>query len=110
MKKLTCIIAFTIILTLGCKKNDDIDTDCVKSKIAESGMVVYDGQEIGCNFFLMLYNYEGEQYFLLGSNCADMISYPVDCNGNNLCDSYNSSNCNDFFDNAEFIKIIAIGE
>ncbi len=71
-------------------------------------MIAYNGQEIGCKFFLELYHYQDNDFFLLGSHCADMTSYPIDCEGNVLCEDLEDTICMDFYLNSERIGIIGI--
>lgn len=106
MKGLKLIIAVSIILTASCKKEAAFESDCIQAIIEGNGLVAYNGQDIGCKTFLMLYCFEGNQYFLSGNNYADMLSYPIDCDGNKLCETYDDMKCKEFFANAEFIKII----
>ena len=76
----------------------------------EWNMEEYIGQEIGCRSFLELFHYHNKQYFLLGSHCADIISYPTDCEGNSFCEDGKDAECKDFFANAERIGIIGISQ
>lgn len=71
-------------------------------------MAKYQGEEIGCKFFLSLYEYDNKQYFLLGNYCADMVSYLTGCYGKKLCENGEDKECKDFFENAKFIGIVGI--
>ena len=71
-------------------------------------MVEFTDQELGCKLFLELYEYNNKQYFLLGNHCADIISYPTDCDGNKLCESGENSECNKFYADANRIGIVGI--
>jgi hypothetical protein len=110
MNRLTLTIAFLIIFAMSCSKDETLDLDCIERKLEEFNMVKFSGQEIGCEFFLDLYLYENEQYFLLGSHCVDMISYPIDCEGNSLCENGADPECKKFYKNSTRIGIVGIGE
>ncbi len=71
-------------------------------------MVKYHQQELGCSTFLELYKFNGQQYFHLNNHCADMITYPFDCSGNQLCGMEGNQSCVDFYETAEYIGIVGI--
>lgn len=103
------IVLFCIFLFgLSACSEEDIKINCVDEVLEAQGMVNYQGQDIGCKFFLSLYEYENEQYFLLGNTCADMTVYPFGCNGDQLCDS--AEECTNFYENARYIGIVGIEE
>lgn len=101
-------MAIAMILLIGCSKDDYIKSDCIESMLIESNMIEYNGQEIGCKSFLELYHYKNRQFFLYGNHCADMWSYPVDCEGNKLCENGEDFKCRSFYNKAERIGIIGI--
>lgn len=39
-----------------------------------------------------------------------MITYPMDCNGNKLCENGEDSDCKGFHENAERIGVVGIRE
>ena len=82
--------------------------NCVEQVLETNGMVKYEQQELGCNTFLELYKFNGQQYFLLNNHCADMVFYPFDCSGNKLCEMEEDQNCIKFYETAEHIGIIGI--
>ncbi|WP_152425077.1 hypothetical protein [Nafulsella turpanensis] len=96
------------LLGLSACTEEDITTNCVDEVLEAQGMVPYQGQDIGCKFFLSLYEYESQQYFLLGNACADMVVYPTACSGNQLCNS--TAECTEFYENARYIGIVGIEE
>lgn len=104
--KSTLIIA--VLVLTGCSKDDFIKSDCIESMLSENNMVEYNGQEIDCKFFLELYHHKNKQFFLLGNHCADMISYPTDCEGNIICEDEEDFECQFFYANAKRIGIIGI--
>lgn len=109
MKIFISVMAISIIVLMGCSK-DSVKSECVKSMLKKNDMVAYEGQELGCHFFLELYEYNGKQYFLLGNSCADMIAYPTDCNGKKICENGQDAECLAFSQNAERIGIVGISE
>lgn len=110
MRAITILVSFLILLIVSCSRQDDDLTDCAIDKVKELDMVLYIGQEIGCEFFLELYQYNNKQYFLVGSHCADIESYPFDCDGNQLCGGDEDQNCTSFYRNAHRIGVIGIGK
>ena len=110
MKVLNLVVVTLLFFLLGCSKEEIQPSDCIASVLKENDMVEYTGQEIGCKFFFQLFDYENEQFFLLGNHCADMVSYPIDCEGNHLYEDLDSQAAIDFYANAEHIGIIGISE
>jgi len=108
MKTFYLITAFAFILLSGCSKNEK--SDCIESVLNENNMIAYDDQEIGCKSFFELYEFQNKQFFLLNNYCADIISYPIDCDGNTLCENWEDTNCNNFYANAVKMEIIGIDE
>ena len=106
------ILIVFLISCFGCDKEDKVSciSDCTDTFLLQNDMVRYKGEEIGCKFFLSLYEYKNKQYFLLENHCADMASYPTDCDGNKLCEGENAAECNDFYANAKYIGVIGIKE
>lgn len=110
MKKLILPFALYILVAASCSKNEPTPSDCLKNMLDYYDMVAYEGQETGCQFFLMHYQYEGKQYFLYNNACTDMLSYPVDCEKNKLCSEVEISVCDDFYANATYLGIVGIQE
>ena len=117
MKLFRSFIIILIIFSLGCSNHviecteaECIEIECVEDILEQNDMVAYQGQEIGCKFFLELYYYQNKQYFLLGNHCADLISYPRDCEGNTLCENGYDSKCRKFYEQAKRIGIVGISE
>jgi len=82
----TKIFLFSCLLVVfisACKhKENPIKKDCIANMLTQKNMIPYGGGEInGCKFFVVLYEWKGEQYFSLGNPCADMIPNAVDCDG-----------------------------
>ena len=97
-----------MFFTMSCSTDENTELDCISSKLEELDMVEFAGQDLGCKFFLELYEYKNKQYFLLGNHCADIISYPTDCDGNKLCESGEDSACRKFYTNANRIGIVGV--
>ncbi len=114
--KYTVLPSFILILfsffSSGCDKENEISCieNCTDEYLAQHNMVRYRGEEIGCKSFLSLYEYKNKQYYLLGNHCADMVSYPTDCDGNKLCENGEDSECRDFYKNAKYVGVIGIKE
>jgi len=110
MKKVIVFSFFFFFLANACKKEDEIKINCIDQFLEQNEMVKFQGQEIGCKFFLALYEFKKKQYFRLGNHCADLISFPTDCDGNKLCENGEEEECRNFNENAKYIGIIGIKE
>ncbi|MFT4664582.1 MAG: hypothetical protein ACI9RM_001092 [Ulvibacter sp.] len=110
MMKHGLVVLITMILLIGCGKDDSQEVDCVTAKLEALNMLEYEDQEISCQFFLRLYEYNEKQYFLLDNYCADIIAYPTDCEGNKLCEAELDSDCNEFYQSAVEIGIVGISQ
>lgn len=108
MNKYTFLFLFVLSISFGCSKDEELLTDCVESMIENNAMEAYSEQEIGCRFFLELYHYQNQEYFLLGSHCADIESLPIDCGTDILCDSLDDAICIDFFEKAIYKGIVGV--
>ena|SRR5688572_17426655 len=103
------LILFLIgVSALGCDDQCVAQNDCIESVLKEHDMVPYTGEDLGCKFFLSLLEFKGKQYFQLGSHCADMVAYPFDCDGNELCVNGESSLCAEFHQHAQYIGIVGM--
>lgn len=101
---------FIIFLTMliACAKGPDTEETCLKKVLEQEGMVTYSGQPIGCNSFLELYKFEGQQYFVVNNHCADMVILPFDCDGKRLCEKDPDPKCSAFDETAELIRVVGI--
>ena len=105
MRKLA--VLYILLVAFAC---DDNDSDgCTKKILKENGMIAYTGQELGCSNHLTLYEFKGDQYFLLNNHCADMMSLPFDCQGTSICLEPESEACKNFAQ-AEFKGIVGIAK
>lgn len=104
------ILIVFLFMSFGCDKEDEVSciVDCKDAYLQRNGMVSYTGGETGCKSFIALYEFENKQYYLLGNNCADLVSYPTDCDGNKLCENGEDKACSNFYQNARFIGIVGI--
>ena len=78
------LLLFTV--NAACREECHIEKNCIEKVLEKNNMVRYADQEVGCKLYLSLFEYKGEQYFMLNNNCADMVSYPFNCNGKKLCE------------------------
>ena len=79
-------LVFLLVFLFACGKEESFQKSCIDHKLEELNMIPYRGQELGCNFYLTRYVIRGKDYFLLNNNCADIIAYFTDCEGNRLSD------------------------
>ncbi|MCV9385066.1 hypothetical protein [Reichenbachiella ulvae] len=110
IKHIYWIAIIGMLATASCEEENESGEieDCLQSHLEQNDMVAYDDQEISCQFFMVQYLYLNKQYYLLGNHCADMVVYPTDCDGNQLCLNQNET-C-DFYEKAELIGIVGIRE
>ncbi|WP_185195346.1 hypothetical protein [Pontibacter sp. Tf4] len=113
MKVKTSLSIILIILSfigLGCDKKEEVTciADCMESYLKQNEMLSYKGEDVGCKFFLRLYEYQNKQYYVLDNHCADVAINPTDCNGNTLCETGNEKTCREFFEKAKYIGIVGI--
>lgn len=103
------LIALLLLIT-ACSDDDLAFNDCIDEAVRVNVMIPYEGQELGCQSFLELYEYNNKQYYIRKNLCIDMFPYPCDCDGNKLCEPGTEEACNDFQLNAEKIGIVGISE
>ena len=101
------ILSFALFL-FSCSKKDEVKVDCIDVQLDKLDMVANIDQEIGCNFYLELFHYKNEQYFLLGNFCADLESYPFDCDGNQFCGGESRRSCERFYNKAVSKGIVGV--
>lgn len=111
MKK-NALFALLSLLSLGaCKKTDDATFsagDCTIKFVKLNNLQPYTGSLDDCVYYYSLYNFKGQQYFLLDNPCADMVSIPIDCDGAPLTSSYDDPYLSVFYREADFIQIVGI--
>ena len=95
-----------IILTASCEK-ETLD-NCQSHLIQLFDMKPYHGENIECEFFLDLYSFNGDDYGVLNSKCADIVPTVINCEGENICQNHQSNDCRQFWDLAKFQRIIGI--
>lgn len=108
------VLATFLFFSFGCDKEeaftclDNCIDDCLETNLKQNGMARYKGEDLGCKYFLSLYEYQNKQYFMLNNNCADIEINPADCHGNFFCKSGDPKACSRFFDKAKYIGIVGI--
>jgi hypothetical protein len=104
------ILTILLFISFGCDKKDEVTCidDCMESYLKQNEMVSYKGEEVGCKYFVSLYEYQNKQYYVLDNHCVDVAINPTDCNGNTLCETVNGKVCNEFFEKAKYIGIVGI--
>jgi len=112
MKKLTHRSLPLLLLAISlfsCKKSEPNkpDLDCITNFVLMNNFIPYSGQVfMDCTDMILLYEYEGKDYFVHDNNCADMIAIPIDCDNMLLCQSYDDPIWSDFFRNAVYQRIV----
>ena len=101
------LLILTGVLLFSCKKETSLDEGCI-SQFLESHNAKRANDVVGCEFFYALYEFEGKQYFVLGSHCADMITIPLDCSDNNYCKNKTEEMCSNFFNKALYKGVVGI--
>ena len=99
---------FCLTMLIACTKGPDREETCLKKVLEQERMVAYSGQAIGCNSFLELYKFDGQQYFVVNNHCADMVILPFDCDGKRLCEKDPDAKGSAFYETAELIRIVGI--
>ncbi len=95
-----------LLFLFGCSKEELPSPACTETLLEQLDMIPYDGQEIGCGFFLELYLFENQYYYLLGNPCIDMVQYPVDCQGDPDPAQVSGAWYLDFFESAQNLGVI----
>ena len=108
-KNLFIAILLLATVLLGCNDNDYPSVrSCVNKVLKDNGLEPYTNQEINCRSFVTLHALPGRQYFLWNNHCADLVTYPFDCEGQTLCEDSESDSCTDFYRNADYVGIVGI--
>ncbi len=84
MKNNRFIFAALALFALSCQK-ESVSSSCVDQFLESNQLTQYTGQDLGCESFWYRYEYKGKEYYTLGNHCVDLISIPIDCDGNFLC-------------------------
>jgi len=81
----TIILSLFFILT-SCESRETAKDNCIDHFLSEFNMKAYDGEELGCHTFIMLYEYEGTYFAYMENRCADFVPFTVyDCDGEEFC-------------------------
>ena len=110
------LFCFFLLLLSACNKDQtspampQLYDECVEKMLERNDMRPYvDGEELGCQFFFSLYEFQQEYYFLLNNHCADMLLIIEDCQGDRFCGVGPSSPvCSAVF-NAQAISLGIVG-
>lgn len=112
MKKRTYFALPLLLLAIcvfSCKKDtpNKPELDCIEQYVQTNNLIPYSGQVfLDCTDMVLLFEYEGKDYFMEDNNCADMIAIPFDRDCVPLCQSVEDPILNDFFRNAAYQKIM----
>ena len=99
MKSKITFLALCMILFFSCKKDKCFETesDCYSSYLQIHNLIPYTDQNIGCNFYVNLFEYENELYFQSEHPCLLMMALPItDCEGNDICTEESEIDCDHF--------------
>lgn len=107
MKKANFLFFLILQIIVACKKGEaSLESSCEEQFLEANQLTEYEGQDLGCNTYVALYELEGVEYFYADNHCADMISMPLDCAGNAYCADLGCPELNYFFTHAEFKGIV----
>ena len=101
MKNIYSLLFLALPLIFACKKTTiELRSVCVDQYLETQQLIKYDGQDIGCKFYVTLFELDGKQYFYSDNACADLLSIPEDCDRNPYCASIHAPELTFFFQNA----------
>lgn len=112
MKKFTLFALLMLLLAINlpsCKKSEPnkSEFDCIEQFVQINNFVPYAGQVfLDCTDMVLLFEYDGKDYFIEDNNCADMIAIPFDRDCLPLCQSVEDPILNEFFRTAVYQKIM----
>lgn len=90
----------------SCSKESMLEIeDCLDQKLIEYKMTSYNGEDLGCKFFLEKYEYKNKYYYSLNNNCTDMITQYFDCNG---VEVFSNDNNILFYQESIYLGIVGI--
>ena len=78
--------------------------------LENNNFIVYEGQEINCEMFVTVHEFQSEFFFEIGSHCADIAPQYIDCEGNDICVDTNSGACNDFQQSSTNLGILGVAK
>jgi len=95
-------------LLVGCTY-DYVMPECDKLALQRSHMSPYRGQAIeGCTVYLVKYKWKDEFYFDPEYPCLDVVTIPLNCNGESLADSLNDPLLIQYWSERAFVEIVGI--
>ena len=109
------LILITIVLaSISCTKDDVIASTFLDCEEHTANAKIYTGEVIDCQSYYALTEYNGKQYIQLHSPCADLTrNYVINEDCIDICENepYNeNSECGQYLNGKEFIKILLIYE
>jgi hypothetical protein len=90
MLRLTNIFCVLGIATfMACSHMTAVEKqDCLDHLEMAKGFKPYNGEALGCRFFIDQYECNGELLFALNCHCADIIYKVIDCDNNDVTKEY----------------------
>jgi hypothetical protein len=101
MKNFLITGLFLATLVACCPEVPEPFSNCVDQFVADNKLVKYTGQDLGCRTYVKLYELDLKAYFYTDCACADMLSIPVGCDGQQYCQSVDDAAMTYFLQNAE---------
>jgi hypothetical protein len=103
-------VFLSIALSIVACQHEQVSprSSCVDQYLINNNLLAYVGQDLGCKFYVELFELNGKEYFYTDNPCADMLSIPVDCEGILYCQSVNSAELEFFFNNAVSKGIVGV--
>jgi len=107
------LLALLIVITfIACSKNDEKSFDFLDCDEHTGNYKDYAGEDIGCQFFYTLTEYNNQQFIELNSYCADLVRpFVINENCEDICEyeaNVENSVCSQYLNNREIIEIILI--
>ena len=84
--------------------------DCTDTLMEEFELVPFNDETFGCKLYLAAYIWRDRTYYYFGSHCADFVLNPFDCNRFFICEDGSERICDQFFEEATYLGIIAYQE
>ncbi|MBU6342108.1 MAG: hypothetical protein KGS48_11495 [Bacteroidetes bacterium] len=110
LKQFLSLLLPFVLLVFSCKQTSDLPLSCEEQFVLDHNLIKYTGQDLatGCKFYFSLYELDGKEYFCEDNPCTDMISIPLDCNGQVYCTSTEDPQLSYFYRNAQWKHIVGL--